>query len=549
MPVGQNFSEQLNKVRVKKKIITRTVGDIVSDFQSAKIVIPAYQRSFVWPIDKQNRFIESIFMDVPIPPLFFLEKFDEEKELIVYEIIDGVQRLSTLCNFINGQLKPSGLENLPDLNQARFQTLPANISQTFFTRELTNVIIETGTNPAIQFEVFGRLNMGSVSLNAQELRNCMFHGDFNDFLKNLNKYQLYRELLDSFPRLKPAKEGKPDQNRMFDVELILRFFALYDFRNSETRQYPEPKGETLNEYMRKRISGDLSLSNLEQLEALFAKSLNIVKIVFKENHFKNFSVNITKNRATFSKQLNAAVFDVQMLGCIEYDISEIQDKGEVIYNTFIDLCSFDRDFCDALTKATNYRINERIRIWKQAIQSVMENYDVHLRTFSNKRQLFDESPFCKNSGEKISTFEECDYHDGEIYHKCNSPKLEKRPISRASVNSAVYINFEGEILEYESIRDFAGFLIDYVSEKIVELNDAHDIQRLQSLNFIGTQDELLCQVRADKKTRRTLIVFGDLRSKNNQKLYIDISGTRTENIDNFNQILSLFSFTKNLRIQ
>ncbi|TVQ57956.1 MAG: DUF262 domain-containing protein, partial [Spirulina sp. DLM2.Bin59] len=499
MPVGQNFSEQLNKVRVQKKIITRTVGDIVSDFQSAKIVIPAYQRSFVWPIDKQNRFIESIFMDVPIPPLFFLEKFDEEKELIVYEIIDGVQRLSTLCHFINGQLKPSGLENLPDLNQAKFQTLPANISQTFFTRELTSVIIESGTNPAIQFEVFGRLNMGSVSLNAQELRNCMFHGDFNDFLKDLNKYQIYRELLDPFPRLKPAKEGKPDQNRMFDVELILRFFTLHDLYNQETKQYPEPKGETLNEYMRKRISGDLSLSDLEQLDALFLKSLSIVKMVFRENHFKNFSINTTKCRATFSKQLNAAVFDVQMLGFIEYDISEIEGKSEVLYDTFIDLCSFDRDFSDALTKATNHRINERIRMWKQAIQSIMDNYDFHSKSFLKKKKLFENSPFCKNSGEKIATFEECDYDDGEIYHKCNSPKLEKRPISRPSVNSAVYISFEGEILEYQNIRDFAGFLIDYVSEKILASNDIHDIQRLQSLDFIGTQDELLSQVRSDRK--------------------------------------------------
>jgi len=168
MPVGQNFVEQLKKVRVSKKVITRTIGDIISDFQSAKIIIPAYQRSFVWPVDKQNRFIESIFMDIPIPPLFFLEKFDEEKEMIVYEIIDGVQRITTLCNFISGQLKPSGLDNLPDLNQAKFQTLPSNISGLFFERQLTNVIIESDTHPAIQFEVFGRLNMGSVSL-----RGCL----------------------------------------------------------------------------------------------------------------------------------------------------------------------------------------------------------------------------------------------------------------------------------------------------------------------------------------------------------------------------------------
>jgi len=548
MPVGQNFVEQLKKVRVSKKVITRTIGDIISDFQSAKIIIPAYQRSFVWPVDKQNRFIESIFMDIPIPPLFFLEKFDEEKEMIVYEIIDGVQRITTLCNFISGQLKPSGLDNLPDLNQAKFQTLPSNISGLFFERQLTNVIIESDTHPAIQFEVFGRLNMGSVSLNAQELRNCMFHGEFNDFLKDLNKHKTYRELLEAFPRLKPANEGKPDKNRMFDVELILRLFALHDFYNPETRQYPESKGETLNEYMRRKIAGDLSLSSLEDLEGLFLKLLDMVKITFKGNHFKSFSVKPSKNQAIFSKQLNAAVFDVQMLGFIEYDIDEIQGKTEVIYNAFIDLCSFERDFSDAITRSTNQKVNERISLWKQTLQSIIENYDIYLEDFIQKKQLFEIEPLCKISGEEILTFEECDYYDGNIYHKCNSPKLEKRPTTRMSVNTNVCVEFRGEVLEYENVRDALNFLIDYVSEKILEADDPHDIERLQSLSFIGTQDELLSKVQSGR-SGKILIPFADLRNQSKQKLYVNISGGRTENISNFNELLSLFSFMQNIKIQ
>jgi len=252
MPVGHNFLEQLRRVRVNKKVITRSIRDLIADFQSAKIVIPPYQRTFVWEPDKQCRFIESVFMDIPIPPLFFLEKFDEEQEMTIFEIIDGVQRLTTLCNFINGKLKLSNLDNLPDLNQSTFQTLPSNISSIFNERQLNTIVIESDTHPEIQFEVFGRLNMGSVSLNAQELRNCMFHGDFNDFLVDCRKNFVYRHLLDSFPRLKPPKEGKPDKNRMLDVELILRFFALYDFYNKETNQYPESRVDTLNEYMRQR---------------------------------------------------------------------------------------------------------------------------------------------------------------------------------------------------------------------------------------------------------------------------------------------------------
>jgi uncharacterized protein with ParB-like and HNH nuclease domain len=67
----------------------------MTDFQSAKIVIPVYQRTFVWDISKQCRFIESVFMDIPIPPLFFLEKFDEETDTTIFEI-EGVSTKEVL---------------------------------------------------------------------------------------------------------------------------------------------------------------------------------------------------------------------------------------------------------------------------------------------------------------------------------------------------------------------------------------------------------------------------------------------------------------------
>lgn len=73
MPVGHNILSELKKVRVSQRTISRSVRDLIADFKAAKIVIPSYQRTFVWDFSKQCRFIESIFMDIPIPPLFFLE--------------------------------------------------------------------------------------------------------------------------------------------------------------------------------------------------------------------------------------------------------------------------------------------------------------------------------------------------------------------------------------------------------------------------------------------------------------------------------------------
>ncbi|MBN3899136.1 MAG: DUF262 domain-containing protein [Nostoc sp. NOS(2021)] len=228
MPVEQDILIRLKKVRVVKNTITRTVRDLINDCDNKKIGIPTYQRTFVWDSAKQYRFIESIFMDIPIPPLFLLEKFSNETGEKIFEIIDGVQRITTLENFLKGTLKLAGLENLPELNQYTFLTLPPSISSLFWERQINIIIIESDTHPEIQFEVFGRLNNGSVSLNAQELRNCMFHGNFNDFLLKCRHIPIYREILEPFSKFNNVKEGKPDKNRMLDVELILRFFSLYE---------------------------------------------------------------------------------------------------------------------------------------------------------------------------------------------------------------------------------------------------------------------------------------------------------------------------------
>ena len=545
MAVGQNFLSQLKKVRVNKKTITRSIRDLMTDFQSAKIVIPAYQRTFVWDTSKQCRFIESIFMDIPIPPLFFLEKFDEETDTTIFEIIDGVQRLTTLGNFVSGTLKLANLENLPELNQSTFNSLPSNISGLFFERQINTIVIESDTHPEIQFEVFGRLNMGSVSLNAQELRNCMFHGEFNDFLIDCSKNQIYRQLLDPFPRLKDPNPGKPDKNRMFDVELILRFFALYDLYDLERNKYPDSHGETLNDYMRKHIKKEENLSEKNQLESLLIKSLKMVEISFFGNQFKSFT--IKKDKAYFSNLINAAIFDVQMLGFVNYSLGDIQDKGEIIYQAFLDLCSYDRNFIDAISRSTNSKVNERILIWTNKLKAIIENPEPYLDELLYKKNLFNKSPFCSSSEKRIESFEETDFYDGKIYHRAYSPKLEMvinntTPKERSTSNTTVKCLFNDQELEFENIKETFDFVRTFIGEKI--LDDFHDISRLLELDFIGTQDYLLKTLVGKKEIKP----FEDLKNMEGKRLYISVGGNRTENIEKIKKLISLFGFINDFKI-
>jgi|GEM_PF-1824436 hypothetical protein len=544
MAIGNDFVESLQKARVLQKSITRSVKDLIMDFQSEKIVVPSYQRTFVWDIPKQCRFIESVFMDVPIPSIFLLEKFDEEKDERLFEVIDGVQRLTTLRHFKEGTLKLTNLITLPDLNQSTYPSLPQKISSLFLERQINTIVIETGTQPEIQFEVFGRLNQGSVSLNSQELRNCMFHGEFNDLKNHCSHSILYRELLSPFSKFKPVKEGKPDPNRMLDVELILRFFAFYELYKPESNQYPEARGETLNEYMRRRKANvdenllpQVNLRANEELESLFEKVLRMVKITFNEKQFRNFSVRTDK--AQFSPLLNQAIFDVQMQGFVDYRIADIQNKTDIIYEAFLDICSYDRNFIDAVSQRTDSTLNERIGIWKNKVSQVIENSQSYYEKLEMKRQLFNSNSICSSSGKRIETIDEADFVDGMLYHRCSSPSLtqkEIQPRKRTTVNSPTKFYLNGSLYESDNILEAIEIIIDFILDRIKE--DEYSISRLASLSFVGTHMEL------SDKSNRELKKFKPLgiENSNSKKLYIDVSGSRTENVQNVTEIASLFSF-------
>jgi hypothetical protein len=544
MAIGNDFVESLQKARVLQKSITRSVKDLIKDFQSGKVVVPSYQRTFVWDIPKQCRFIESVFMDVPIPSIFLLEKFDEEKDERLFEVIDGVQRLTTLAHFSNGTLKLTNLITLPDLNQFTYPSLPPKISSIFLERQINTIVIETGTQPEIQFEVFGRLNQGSVSLNSQELRNCMFHGEFNDFLNHCSHSILYRELLSPFPKFKPVREGKPDPNRMLDVELILRFFAFYELYKPESKQYPEARGETLNNYMRRRkpnadknLLPQVNLRANEELESLFEKVLRMVKVTFNEKQFRNFSLKTDK--AQFSPLLNQAIFDVQMQGFVDYTITDIQNKTDIIYEAFLDICSYDRNFIDAVSQRTDSTLNERIGIWKNKVSQVIENSQSYYEKLEMKRQLFNSNSICSSSGKRIETIDEADFVDGMLYHRCSSPSLtqkEIQPRKRTTVNSPTKFYLNGSLYESDNILEAIEIIIDFILDRIKE--DEYSISRLASLSFVGTHMEL------SDKSNRELKKFKPLgiENSNSKKLYIDVSGGRTENVQNVTEIASLFSF-------
>lgn len=193
-------------------------------------ISPAYQRGFRWPLDKQSQFIESLILEMPIPPLYVVE-LDEGK----WELIDGLQRLSTYLHF-KGQLnnpyrdppitpdmflKLDGCDIVPHLNGLTFDELPTPLQYRVRRSPMRVEVVKKETNPRFRYYMFKRLNTGGETLSEQEVRNCtirLLDDKFNTFLQAMAEVEVLQACIE------PLSDA--DRARMGAEELVLRFFAF-----------------------------------------------------------------------------------------------------------------------------------------------------------------------------------------------------------------------------------------------------------------------------------------------------------------------------------
>lgn len=199
---------------------------------------PEYQRRQVWEKSKQSRFIESLLMNLPIPPIFLFEK-----EYNRYEVMDGQQRLSSIVGFYENRLKLTGLEHWTELNGKFYADLPLKVQRGLDRRRISAIVLQTSSTSKDDDElrriVFERLNTGGQKLNAQELRNCVYSSPFATLLVELAGYSTFDDLFeipryeDHFIDNRASAELAENAfyKRMIDCELVLRFFAFREKKN------------------------------------------------------------------------------------------------------------------------------------------------------------------------------------------------------------------------------------------------------------------------------------------------------------------------------
>lgn len=185
---------------------------IVAKFLKDQIFVPHYQRNYVWKLEEKSRFIESVFLGVPIMP-FLVSMSGEDAEL---EIIDGSQRIRTLVDYNNDSFKLSGLEKLTELNGTFFSDLPESRKNKFLLRDFRFHVVTDKANKEIRADIFKRVNTSANKLKSSEIRKGAYQGPFYEFIIECSKDKTFRKVC-------PIPESKI--NRGEYEELALRFFA------------------------------------------------------------------------------------------------------------------------------------------------------------------------------------------------------------------------------------------------------------------------------------------------------------------------------------
>ena len=180
-------------------------GDIVTD--------PDYQRDYVYDDKKASKIIESVILGIPIPTVYLCQEADE-----TLSVIDGQQRITSIYRYMTNLFALKGLNELPELNGKKYKDLERTIQIKLKQSTLTGIKI-LKESQELKCEIFARLNQGAVSLNPQELRNCIYRGTFNNLLEELAKNKLLPSLFNEVDNRKSYQEN------------ILRFFALRDYNN------------------------------------------------------------------------------------------------------------------------------------------------------------------------------------------------------------------------------------------------------------------------------------------------------------------------------
>jgi hypothetical protein len=386
------------------------VESLYGKYKRGRLILqPEFQRRFVWDTGKSSRLMESALLDIPLPVIYLSEEKDGRET-----VIDGQQRLTAFFSFIDGKFpdgkdfKLTSLKVYTDLKKKAFKDLSEELQDKIKYCTIRTITFKKESDLDLKFEIFERLNTGAVSLNFQELRNCMYRGPYNSLLKELAQDQDSMYLLGL----------KSPEDRMKDVEFVLRFAAFY---HSTYLNYKPPIKRFLNEDMEKYKS--ITEKEIMELRTAFKNAVSIIRTLLDTHAFKRFYKGSEKNKNGFwePKKFNASLYDILMYSFARQDKNKVYQNLDSIREALIDLMTNDQEFIDSIELSTSsiQAVQKRFDKWRLTLQEIIGIAQKEPRCFTMKlkEELYTNDSTCAICNQKINNIDDTNIDHIEQYWK------------------------------------------------------------------------------------------------------------------------------------
>ena len=327
-----------------KDIIVNTdsysINDLMRMVKDKDIEIaPRFQRHFIWDKTRQSRLIESIFLGLPLPAIY-LSEYDDGRMTIV----DGLQRISTIRDFMNNELRLCNMEYFDFCNGKTFSelNLPELQLRRFYRTQIMCFKIDYRSPSQLKYDLFRRLNTGGKALNDQEIRNCLSRNDVQDALYNMISSQEFKH----------ATCGSIKDTRMAAQESALRFICFYHFytNSANLSGYDGNMSRALDSCV-ERLN-EASKPELNKFITLFRDSMKLAYSLFGEYAFRKVNPDY---RNTRKSSINKSLMLATTVLLAVYGNKYISRKN--LTDEFADLLERDKNLIDAISWSTSSKRN------------------------------------------------------------------------------------------------------------------------------------------------------------------------------------------------
>ncbi|MGH3900145.1 MAG: DUF262 domain-containing protein [Pseudonocardiaceae bacterium] len=321
-------------IRVSTKTFSlRNVIDLIE--QDDLELAPDFQRYRVWSIQQKSRLIESILLQIPLPAFYFAE--DSEGMM---HIVDGLQRISTVADFVDNKFSLKGMEYLDNIRGKYFNELPHPMRRRIHNAQIVVHVIDPKTPAGIKYDIFKRINTGGTPLNHQEIRHCMSKQRSRDFLKRCTH----------LPEFDLATGGKlQDHVRMNDREMALRFCA---FSLLGEDAYFEPRFRAMDPFLEHTTEllddeREIPDTQLDELAERFRLAMVNAYAIFDDHAFRKWPYG-----TEWLSPINRPLFETWSIVLSRYETTDVAARRKDILATAREWMTNDQDYIAAITSST-----------------------------------------------------------------------------------------------------------------------------------------------------------------------------------------------------